>query len=210
MLRVLIVDDHAVVREGLRLILGQEFSEAVFAEAESAEEALQKVRQSAWDVVLLDIVMPGRSGLDIIVELQQLRSDTAILVLSMYGEEQYAERAFKLGAAGYLTKDKAPHELIQAIKKVTKGGRYVSEALGERLASHLGQGDQGKGHETLSAREFEVLRLIAIGNKPSAIAKTLHLSVKTVNSYRQRVLTKMRLKTTADLIKYAVQNKLVE
>ena len=210
MLRVLIADDHTVVRHGLREIVERGFGEVVFAEAQDAQEALQQVRQHPWDVAIFDVSMPGRSGLDIIKEVKQLRPELPIVLLSMYAEEQYAKRALKAGASGYITKDRAAEELIEMIKKVIKGGRYVSAALAEWLASHLGQDEQAKPHETLSDREFEVLRLITAGKKPSAIAKTLHLSVKTVNTYRQRVLEKMQLKSTAELIKYALQNKLID
>lgn len=209
-MRVLIADDHTVVRHGLKEIVERGFGEAVFAEAQDAQEALQQVRQHPWDVAIFDVAMPGRSGLDIIQEVKRLRPELPIVLLSMYAEEQYAKRALKAGASGYITKDRAAEELIKAIKKVIKGGRYVSEALAERLAAHLGQDEQGKPHETLSDREFEILRLIAAGSKPSAIAKTLNLSVKTVNTYRARVLDKMQLKSTAELIKYALRNKLIE
>lgn len=209
-LRVLIADDHTVVRQGLIQIVQRGFGQAAFAEAKDAQEALAHVRKSPWDVAILDVSMPGRSGLDIIKEVKQLRPRLPVVVLSMYSEEQYAERALKSGASGYITKDKAAEELVEAIKKVVKGGRYVSEALAERLAFHLGHDEEEKPHETLSDREFEIFRLIASGKKPAAIAKTLHLSVKTVNTYRERVLEKMQLKTTVELIKYAVQNKIVE
>lgn len=209
-LRVLIADDHAVVRHGLQQIVQRGFGEAEFAEAKDAQEALAQVRKSPWDVAILDVSMPGRSGLDIIKEIKQLQPELPIVVLSMYAEEQYAERALKAGASGYVTKDRAAEELIEAIKKVIKGGHYVSAALAETLASRLGQDNKGKPHEALSDREFEVFRLIASGKKPAAIAKTLHLSVKTVNTYRERVLEKIGLQTTADLVRYAIQNKIVE
>jgi DNA-binding NarL/FixJ family response regulator len=154
--------------------------------------------------------MPGRSGLDIIKDIKQLRPKLPIIILSMYSEDQYAERALKAGASGYITKEKAAEELIEAIQKVLKGGRYVSTALAERWAYDLTGGADKPPHENLSGREYEVFHQIAGGKKPSEIAKTLHLSVKTVNTYRERILEKMRLKSTADLIRYAVINKLVE
>ena len=209
-LRVLIADDHTVVRQGLRQIVERGFGAAAFAEARDAQEALAHVRKTPWDVAILDVSMPGRSGLDIIKDVKQLRPKLPVIVLSMYSEEQYAERALKSGASGYITKEKAAEELIEAIKKVLKGGRYVSAALAERLAFQLGQDEEEKPHEALSAREYEVFRLIASGKKPAAIAKTLHLSVKTVNTYRERVLEKMGLKSTVELVRYAIQNKLVE
>ena len=209
-LRVLIADDHTVVRQGLRQIVERAFGDATFAEAQDAQGALDHVRKTPWDIAILDVSMPGRSGLDIIKEVKQLRPELPIVVLSMYAEEQYAERALKAGASGYITKDKAAEELIEAIKKVVEGGRYVSAALAETLAFRLGQDDEAKPHDTLSDREFEVFRLIAAGKKPSQIAKTLHLSVKTVNTYRERVLEKMGLKTTAEIIRYAIRNNLVE
>jgi DNA-binding NarL/FixJ family response regulator len=210
MLRVLIADDHTVVRQGLMQIVGRSFAGATFAEARDAQEALNHVRREPWDIAVLDVTMPGRSGLDIIKDIKQLRPKLPIIILSMYSEDQYAERAIKAGASGYITKEKAAEELIGAIQKVLKGGRYVSAALAERWAFDLTAGPGKEPHENLSVREFEVFRLIASGKKPSEIAKTLHLGVKTVNTYRERILDKMQLKSTADLIRYAVQNKIVE
>jgi DNA-binding NarL/FixJ family response regulator len=209
-LRALIADDHTVVRQGLMQIVARTFAGAVFAEARDAQEALNHVRQESWDIAILDVTMPGRSGLDIIKDIKQLRPKLPIIILSMYSEEQYAERALKAGASGYITKEKAAEELIEAIQKVLKGGRYVSAALAERWAYDLTGGGEKEPHENLSGREYEVFRQIAGGKKPSEIAKTLHLSVKTVNTYRERILDKMRLKSTADLIRYAITNKLVE
>jgi two-component system, NarL family, invasion response regulator UvrY len=208
-LRVLIADDHTVVRQGLMQIVARTFGGATFGEARDAQEALNHARQESWDIAILDVTMPGRSGLDIIKDIKQLRPKVPIIILSMYSEDQYAERALKAGASGYITKEKAAEELIEAIQKVLKGGRYVSAALAERWAYDLG-GAEKEPHENLSDREFEVFRLIGAGKKPGDIAKTLHLSVKTVNTYRERILDKMQLKSTADLIRYAIYNKLVE
>ena len=180
-----------------------------FAEAKDAQEALAHIRKSPWDIAILDVSMPGRSGLDIIKEVKQLRPKLPVVVLSIYSEEQYAERALKSGASGYITKEKAAEELIGAIKKVLKGGRYVSEALAERLAFHLGQDKEEKPHETLSDREYEVMCMIAAGKKTGEIAGTLHLGVNTVNTYRQRILQKMNFKSNAELIRYCIQNNLV-
>ncbi len=210
MLQVLIADDHTVVRQGIMQIVTRGFGAAGFAEARDAQEALNHVRKRPWDIAILDVTMPGRSGLDIIHEIKQLRPKLPIIVLSMYSEDQYAARALKAGASGYITKEKAAEELIDAIKKVLKGGRYVSAALAESWAFELGAPAAQKPHESLTGREFEVLRLLASGKKPREIAKTLHLGVKTINTYRERILEKMRLKTTADIIRYAITNKLVE
>ncbi len=210
MARILIVDDHSVMREGLKLMVRRSFDDAMIGEAKNAQAALQELRRHPWDLAIFDISMPGRSGLDIIKEAKQLSPKLGIVVFSMFDETIYAERAFRAGASAYISKDKAPEELILALNKVINGGYYVSASLAERLASLLGQNKPGRRHETLSDREFEVLRLIASGKKPHVIAEILHLSVKTVNTYRQRVLEKTQLESTTDLIIYSIHNKLIE
>lgn len=210
MIRVLIVDDHAVVRRGLKEILERELDGSLCDEAENAEQAIAKVRHQDWDLVILDIKMSGRSGLDVLSDIRQERRELPILIFSVHPEDQYARRVLKAGARGYMNKESAPEELIKAIKRILSGGRYVSPALAERLASDL-SGDTGRHvHEALSDREFEVLRMIANGKTVSQIAEELHLSVATVSTYRARILEKMRLTSTAELIRYAFSNHLVD
>jgi DNA-binding NarL/FixJ family response regulator len=208
-MRILIVDDHAVVRQGLKLILADHFKKAVFGEARNAREALQRVGRESWNVVILDITMPGRSGLEVLKEIKQFRPALPVLVLSMHPEDQFAVRILKAGAAGYLTKESAAEELVGAIEKVMSGGRYVSAELGERMAFYLDMDLQKAPHERLSDREFQILRMIASGKTVGAIAEDLSLSVSTVSTYRRRILRKMDLKNSAELTHYAVQKELV-
>ena len=210
MIRVLIADDHAVVRQGLKQILGDTPEMVVAGEATNGQEVLDKVRAEAWDIVVLDISMPDRSGLDILKELQSERPKLPVLVLSMYSEDQFAVRVLKAGARGYLTKDSAPDELVKAIRKVVSGGTYVSAFLAEKLAFEIGTDSSKLPHEALSDREFQVLRLIAAGKSVKEIAAELYLSVKTVSTYRSRLLQKMNLETNAELIHYAIQNRLID
>lgn len=210
MLRILIVDDHEVVRDGVKKIFGELHRAAVFGEAGSGAEALALARAANWDVVLLDLSLGGRSGFEVLRELKQARPRLPVLVLSMHSEEQYARRAFKAGAAGYVTKDSPREELVAAVKRVAAGGRYVSPALAERLVVDLERGTEGPPHEALSDREFEVMRLIASGQTVGEIAERLSLSDKTISTYRARVLAKMGMKTNAELTRYAIRNGLVE
>ena len=210
MIRVLIADDHAVVRQGLKQILGDIPEMVVAGEATNGQEVLDKVRAETWDVVVLDISMPDRSGLDILKQLRSERPELPVLVLSMHSEDQYAMRVLKAGASGYLTKDSAPDELVKAIRKVVSGGRYVSSLLAEKLAFEIGTDSSRLPHETLSDREFQVLRLIAAGKSVTEIAAELYLSVKTVSTYRARLLEKMNLGTNAELMHYAMQNHLID
>ena len=208
-MRILITDDHAVVRQGLKLILADHFKKAVFGEARNAHEALTRISKEKWDVVVLDITMPGRSGLEVLREIRRLRPKLPVLVLSMHPEDQFAVRLLKAGAAGYLTKESAGGELVGAIEKVTSGGRYISPALAERMASYLDIDVQKAPHERLSDREFLILRMIASGRTVSQIGKELSLSVKTISTYRARLLEKMDMKTNAELTHYAIHNQLV-
>lgn len=210
MIRVLIADDHAVVRQGLKQILGDTRDIVVAGEAHNGQEVLDRMRADAWDLVVLDISLPDHSGLDILKQLRAERPGLPVLVLSMYAEDQYAIRVLKAGASGYLTKDSAPDELVKAIRKVVSGGRYVSSFLAEKLAFEIGADSSRAPHETLSDREFQVLRLLAAGKSVKEIAVELYLSVKTVSTYRARLLQKMNLTTNAELIHYAIHNHLID
>jgi len=210
MIRVLVADDHAIVREGLKQIVADTPDIVVAGEAKNGQEALDSVSKTAYDVVLLDISMPDRSGLDILNQLKSQRPELRILILSIYPEEQYAVRALRAGASGYLTKESAPDELIAAIRKVSSGGNYISHSLGERLANRLRFDASKPPHETLSDREFQIMRMIASGKRVKEIAEELLLSVKTVSTYRRRVLDKMGVKNNSALTRYAIQNRLLE
>ena len=210
MIRTLIADDHAVVRQGLRQILQDTTDMQVTGEAASGPETMDRVRDDSYDVVVLDITMPGRSGFDVLKELRVERPGLPVLVLSMHPEEQFAVRLLKAGAAGYLNKESAPEELVKAIRKVVAGGRYVSPTLAEKLAFEIDAGSDRLAHETLSDREFQVMRMMASGKTVKEIAAELALSVKTISTYRARILTKMNLHTNAELIHYAITNQLVE
>ena len=208
-MRVLIADDHAVFRRGLKETIGEAFPKVTFGEAKTAQETVECVRRQDWEIVILDISMPGKSGLDILDDVRRLRPKLPVLFLSMHPEEQYARRALKSGAAGYLTKDSIPEELKEAVRRILTGGRYVSATLAERLAFDLRKGADTPLHELLSAREIQVLRMIASGKSVKEIANDIALSVKTVSTYRARILQKTRMKTTAELIRYALQTQLV-
>ncbi len=209
-IRILIVDDHVMIRQGLRQILADAFPKALFGEAPSANLALEEVAKKPWDVVLLDITMPGKSGLDVLKQMVDAQPNLAVLVLSMHPEDQYAIRVLKTGAAGYITKNTASEEVIGAVKKVLAGGKYVSAALAENLATSLNAPAGKAPHELLSDREYQVMRMIAQGRSVKEIAFELSLSVKTISTYRTRIMEKTKLKTNADIIRYAVREKLVE
>jgi DNA-binding NarL/FixJ family response regulator len=210
MINILMADDHAIVREGLKQILADESDMAVGGEAADGQEALRKARSKAWDVLVLDITMPGRSGFDILQTLKQEHPDLPVLVLSMHAEEQFAIRALKAGAAGYLTKESAPDELVKAIRQVVAGRRYVSANLAELLALGLDTVTDQPLHATLSDREFQVMRLLAAGKTATQAAEALALSVKTISTYRTRLLEKLGLKNTAQIIHYAIQHRLLD
>ncbi len=211
MIRVLVSDDHALLRTGVKEILTHGFQDIVFGEAADAEQVLSSVQAQEWDLVILDLNMPGRSGVEVLRELKRLWPKLPVLVLSMHAEDQYGRRLLRAGASGYLNKEVVPDELIKAVRKVLAGGRYVSSALAERLAADLNEKDAGRAaHETLSQREFEVLRLIASGKTVSEIAERIHLSVPTVSTYRARILSKMNMTTTAELMRYGLENRIVE
>ena len=210
MIKVLIADDHAVVRQGLKQILGETSDMQVVGEATTGPEALEKARAEGWDVMILDLTLPGRSGFEILKALRAEKPDQPVLILSMHAEDQFAVRLLKAGASGYLTKESVPEELIKAIRKVVAGGKYVSPALAERLAFEMDATSERLPHEALSDREFQVMQMIATGKAVKQIAEELSLSVKTVSTYRARILEKMNLKTNADLIHYAIQQRLIE
>jgi two-component system invasion response regulator UvrY len=201
------VDDHEVVRAGVTRIIEQ--PGIVFGEAANAAQALQRVREEDWDLAILDLSLGDLGGMELLKELKQTCPKLPILILSMHSEEQYARRAFKAGAAGYITKDSSREELVKAVNKVIEGGRYVNPATAERLALDLDKGSSDPLHHLLSDREFEVLRLIASGKSVGEIAALLELSDKTVSTYRARILEKMGMKTNAEIIHYAIRNNLV-
>lgn len=210
-MRILIVDDHAVVRRGLQQIVLDAYEDLVFGEATRAQEALDMVHRQKWDVIILDISMPGRSGLDVLKEIKRDQPSTPVLVLSVHPEDQFATRVLRAGAAGYMTKETAPEELVKAIDKVIAGGRYVSPALAEILAGDLQKDeDELSIHKKLSNREYEVMIMIASGKTVSEIAEDLSLSVKTVSTYRARVLEKVRMKGNAELTRYAIKQGLIQ
>jgi len=210
MIRVFIADDHTIVRDGIKQILKQFSDMAVAGEAENGAQLLNSLRTVACDIVLMDISMPGRNGIEYLKDLKQFQPDLPVLVLSMHPEEHYALRALKAGAAGYLTKKSATRELISAIRKVIGGGKYINTSMAEKIAMELDDYSDKPLHKKLSDREFQVLRMIASGNTVTEIAGELNLSVQTISTYRSRILSKMDMKTNADLIYYAVINKLVE
>jgi DNA-binding NarL/FixJ family response regulator len=210
MIKVLVADDHAVVRRGLREILSENADILVGGEASTLPEVRRKVHEERWDVIVLDVNMPGGSGIEVIGELRKQSPSSRILILTVYPEEQYAVRAIRAGAAGFLTKESAPDKLIEAVRKVAAGGRYVSPELAETLASFVAGEGGGAPHERLSDREFEVFRMLASGRTVSQIADDLNLSVKTVSTHRTRILKKMEMKTNAELTHYAVRNHIVE
>jgi len=209
-IRVLIAHDHAIFRRGVKNILAETLEGATFAEARTAQEALDFTRKHGWELILLDTSMPGGSGLDIVSELKRLCPQAAILVLGTHPEEQFARRSLKSGAAGFLTKESVPEELTKAARRVLAGGLYLSAALAEALAGDLSSGTERPPHEILSDREFQVMRMLASGKTLTEIAKDLSLSVKTVSTYRSRLLSKTGLKNNSELIRYAFQHQLVK
>jgi two-component system, NarL family, invasion response regulator UvrY len=209
MLRVLIADDHTVVRRGLRQILLEGFPSAHVEEVADAEELIKKIMNAQWDLVISDLSMPGRSGLEALQQIKQMQPKLPVLILSIHPEEQYALRVLRAGAAGYLSKDMAPDELVIAVQKVMLGKKYITDTIAEKLASVLDQDSTKALHETLSDREFTVLKLLASGKSVSEIAESMFLSVTTVSTYRTRLMTKMNMKNNADLTLYAIENKLL-
>lgn len=209
-MRILIADDHPIFRAGLKEILDKEKDTRLIGEADNGHEALELARKHHWDIVLLDLTMPGKDGLEVLQELRREQPKLPVLILSAHPEDQLALRLIKTGAAGYLTKDKAPEVLLTAIRKVLRGGKYVSESVAEEAVLQLASETTRPLHENLSNREYQVFSMIAAGKAQKQIAQELHLSVRTVSTYRNRTLEKMKMKTNAELIRYALQNQLVD
>jgi len=210
MLRILIADDHAIVRQGLKQIVAETRDIVVAGEASNGQELLDKIRVDDYDVVVLDITMPVRNGMDVLKQLRSERPRLPVLILSIHSEEQYASRALRAGASGYLTKESAPDELVVAIRKVSLGGKYISSSLAEKLAFELEIGREQTPHERLSDREYQVMCMIASGKTVTEIAQELSLSEKTISTYRSRILEKMKMKNSAELTYYAIKNQLVD
>ena len=210
MIRVLVADDHAVVRRGVVQILDEAPDLVAAGEASSGRQVLQKVQENGYDVLVLDIGMPDGSGLEVLHQLRTLRPELRVLILSMYPERQYALRALKAGAAGYLTKESAPDELVAAVRRIAQGGKYITQSLAEELTAALVGEAEKAPEEILSDREFQVVCMLAEGKTIAGIAEELSLSVKTISTYRARVLEKLNLSNTAEIIRYAFEHKLVE
>jgi DNA-binding NarL/FixJ family response regulator len=210
MTRILLVDDHPIVRQGIKQVLADAFNPAVVGEAANAQEGMSEVLGTDWDVMVLDITLPGASGLDLLKDLRRERPTLPVLVLSMHPPEQFARRAMSAGASGYLSKDSPPIELVKAVGEVIAGRRYLNPAVIDELATTLQPGRSEPAHAVLSDREYQVLRMIASGLTVSQVAARLLLSVKTVSTYRARVLEKMNMSTTAELMHYGIQHNLVD
>ncbi len=209
MIRILIADDHTVVRKGLRQILAEEFTDAHIEDVADAEELIKKVIKEKWDMVISDLTMPGKSGLDVLQYVKQNLPALPVLILSIHPEEQYAIRVLKAGAAGYLSKDTAPDELVNAVRRVLQGKKYITMSIAEKIADNFDRGAEKKLHELLSDREFNVFKMIAAGKAVSEIADSLSLSVTTVSTYRARIMAKMNMRSNANLTLYAIENNLL-
>lgn len=208
---ILLVDDHAVVRRGLRELLSEELPQAEFGEAASGPEALAEISRRPWSLVLLDLSIPGRDGLDVLKDALSLQPKIRVMIVSVHGEDQYAVRALRAGAVGYVTKETAPQDLTAAVRKVLEGGKYVSPGLAERMVALLVENGAGRPlHEGLSDRELQVLRMLAVGTSVKEIGAKLALSEKTISTYRHRILGKMKLRSNAELMRYALRVGLVE
>lgn len=207
MTNVLIVDDHPIVRRGLKQVLQDEPDYSV-VEAGNAREALHEIKQQPFDLVIADIDLPGMNGIELLKEIKQLNKDTPVLMLSVYPEDQVAVRVLRAGASGFLSKETAPEQLVGAMKKILNGGKHISERVADLLVMNLGSANERSLHEKLSDREFQILSLFGEGKTVKQIAETLSLSVPTVSTYRARILNKMEMKSTAELVRYAIQNRL--
>lgn len=209
MIRILIADDHAIVRKGLKQLIIEEYPSAIIDESGDAESLIQKVIKSSWDVVICDINMPGRSGVEALRQIKEIYPQLPVLIMSMYSEDQYAIRVMKAGASGYLNKDNIHNEIIKALQTVRLGRKYITATLAEKLAESLNTDNQKMPHEFLSDREFDVLKMLAQGRSVSEIAVQFSLSATTVSTYRSRILEKMKMKSNADLTRYALEQNLI-
>ena len=210
MIKILIADDHAIVREGLKQIVAEESDMKVTGEAANANELFELLDKDSWEIVVLDINMPGKSGLEALKEMKTRNIKVPVLILSMFSEDQYGLRAIKAGAAGYLKKVSAPTELVSAIRKIVGGGKYISPTLAEKLADNFDANNKKVPHQNLSDREYQIMCFISLGKSAEEIAEELAISIHTVYSYRNRILEKMHLKSNVELTQYAIQNKLIE
>ena len=210
MIKILIADDHAIVREGLKQIVAEESDMKVTGEAADASELFELLDKDSWEIVVLDINMPGKSGLEALKEMKTRNIKVPVLILSMFSEDQYGLRAIKAGAAGYLKKVSAPTELVSAIRKIVDGGKYISPTLAEKLADNFDVNNKKAPHQNLSDREYQIMCFISFGKSAEEIAQELTISIHTVYSYRNRILEKMHLKSNVELTQYAIQNKLIE
>lgn len=208
-MNILIADDHTIVRKGIKQIIMEEFIEAVIEEVADGNEMLHKIRSEKFDIVISDISMPGRSGLESLKQVKEEFPKLPVLILSMHSEDQYAIRVLKAGASGYLTKDSAPEELVKAVKQILSTGRYISPAVADKLAENINQNSTEELHESLSDREFEVLKMIGSGKTVSEIAQILSLSVNTISTYRVRILEKTKLHSNSEVMHYVLENKLI-
>jgi len=209
-IKILIADDHAIVREGLKQIVAEEKDILVAGEAEDTAHLMELLEKESWNLVVLDINMPGKSGLEALKDIKQFYPDLPVLILSMFSEDQYGLRAIKAGASGYLKKVSAPTELVSAIRKIVSGGKYINPALAEKLAERFGTDDKELLHDKLSDREYQIMCHIALGKSAEEIAQELSISINTVYTYRNRILEKMSMKSNVELTQYVIQNKLVE
>ncbi len=209
-IKILIADDHAIVREGLKQIAAEEEDILVAGEAEDAGKLMELLEKEKWDLVILDINMPGKSGLEALKDIKHLYPQLPVLILSMFSEDQYGLRAIKAGASGYLKKVSAPEELVTAIRKIVSGGKYINPSLAEKLAEKFGETGKEYLHQKLSDREYQIMCNIALGKTAEEIAKAFSLSINTVYSYRNRILEKMSMRSNVELTRYAVQNRLIE
>lgn len=209
-IKILIADDHAIVREGLKQIVAEEKDMLVAGEAENTYELMKLLKNHSWDIIILDINMPGKNGLEALKDIKIIYPNLPVLILSMFSEDQYGLRAIKAGASGYLKKVSAPTELVSAIRKIVSGRKYINQQLAEKLADSFNNGKKEALHEKLSDREYQIMCNIASGKSAEEIAEDLSISINTVYSYRNRILEKMSMKSNVELTKYAIQNKLIE
>ena len=209
-IKILIADDHAIVREGLKQIVAEEKDILVAGEAENSEQMMELLEKAKWSLVVLDINMPGKSGLEALKDVKLLYPELPVLILSMFSEDQYGIRAIKAGASGYLKKVSAPTELVNAIRKIVSGGKYINSSLAEKLAEKFGESERSSLHEKLSDREYQIMCNIALGKSAEEISRELSISINTVYTYRNRILEKMSMKSNVELTQYVLSNKLVE